>query len=51
VNATGTAAGRLIEVLEGDVDRLHHVAFAYAESDRRAAERACGPRQGGTQAC
>lgn len=31
--------GRLVGVLEGDVDRLYRIAFAYQLADQRAAER------------
>jgi hypothetical protein len=32
----GLAVGRLVEVLEGDVDRLYRIAFAYHEANRQA---------------
>lgn len=33
----GLAVGRLIEVLDGDVDRLYRLAFAYHEAEQQAA--------------
>jgi hypothetical protein len=33
------SVGRLVAVLEGDVDRLYRVAFAYRHADQQAAER------------
>lgn len=36
VEPAGLAVGRLVEVLEGDVDRLYRIAFAYEQADLRA---------------
>lgn len=37
--SAGTAADRLVGTLEGDVDRLYQVAFAYQEAEQAAASR------------
>jgi len=34
----GTTTERLVEVLEGDVDRIYRVAFAYQKADQEAAD-------------
>ncbi|HWS37605.1 MAG TPA: hypothetical protein VN408_33355 [Actinoplanes sp.] len=34
----GVAIGRLVAVLEGDMDRLYRIAFAYQKADDDAAE-------------
>lgn len=47
----GTAAERLVEVLEGDVDRLYAVAFAYQKADRDAAADLCRRTGPGRQPC
>ena len=36
VEKAGLAAGRLIEVLEGDVDRLYQLVSVYEQADRQA---------------
>ncbi len=36
VDALGVTAGRLVAVLEGDMDRLYRVAFAYLQADTAA---------------
>ncbi|MQA25222.1 MAG: hypothetical protein GEU94_07085 [Micromonosporaceae bacterium] len=48
----GVTVERLVEVLEGDVDRVYRVAFAYRKADLEAAEDTCrnAPR-GGPQPC
>ncbi|MGA8114742.1 MAG: type VII secretion target [Actinocatenispora sp.] len=33
VDALGTASGRLVEVLQGDTDRLYRVAFSMRQTD------------------
>ncbi len=38
VELAALAVGRLVEVLEGDVDRLYRLAFVYAEAERQAAQ-------------
>lgn len=45
-----STTGRLVEVLEGDVDRIYRVAFAYQRMEQENAERACRvhPRGGPT---
>lgn len=44
VEQAGLAMGRLVEVLEGDVDRLYRLVFAYEMAERQA--RAKIPRNG-----
>jgi hypothetical protein len=39
VEDADATVGRLVAVLEGDVDRLYRVAFAYQLADQREAER------------
>ncbi|PZS31484.1 MAG: hypothetical protein DLM59_09890 [Pseudonocardiales bacterium] len=52
VEQGGTTNERLVEVLEGDVDRLYRVAFAYQKIDQDAADRLCrGHRMGGPTPC
>jgi hypothetical protein len=41
---TGATLETLIGVLEGDVDRLYQVAFAYQEADEQAADECEGTR-------
>lgn len=36
VEGAGLAVGRLVEVLEGNVDRLYRIAFAYEQADLHA---------------
>ena len=44
------AVERLVGVLEGDVDRLYRVAFAYQETDRESADRVSeAGRRGGAR--
>jgi len=45
-----TTSQRLVEVLEGDVDRIYRVAFACEKLDRENAARICAP-PGGTTPC
>jgi hypothetical protein len=46
----GLAVGRLVEVLEGDVDRLHQLAFVYEQADRQASTDRPRPGHGGPTA-
>lgn len=39
VDDADVAAGRLVAVLEGDMDRLYRVAFSYKKADEDAAHR------------
>jgi hypothetical protein len=47
VEQGGTTHERLVEVLEGDVDCLYRVAFAYQQIDQAAADRFCRTHPGG----
>jgi len=42
----GATSERLVEVLEGDVDRLYRVAFAYKKLDEDNADRICRRSRG-----
>lgn len=47
----GTTTERLVQVLEGDVDRIYRVAFAYQKLDQEAAADLCRRRGGGPTPC
>jgi uncharacterized protein YfiM (DUF2279 family) len=38
-DSAGVAVGRFVEVLQGDMDRLYEVAFAYQQVDRNNARK------------
>lgn len=48
----GSTIETLVGVLEGDVDRIYRVAFAYRQADQEAAHRLCRVRpMGGPTPC
>lgn len=44
--STGQAVARLVAVLEGDVDKIYRIAFAYQQADREASDELCRERPG-----
>jgi hypothetical protein len=46
VNGADVAVGRLVAVLEGDMDRLYRIAFAYKKADDDAARKIAAKRHG-----